>query len=91
MNLSPYRDLINNINPLGQRLYFNPVHLRDFNYKNPIVSNDMIFISDNYQNGNSQSKQVSISYNNYVTEIHSIANELNLKTDKIKYFLFNGI
>ncbi len=222
MNLIPYIDTINNLNPLGQRLFFNPDHWRNFNYNNQIVSNDMVFISENYQNGISrldiinyfrqenccllkgflmtmvwghgfsehgradnrgpwkvsqmlinfdnarqtlahaqnylmennlqaahssfdkmqrcrvnffskylyflgraldmkyyplifdarvaktigqltskspnlfsildiQPKQDAISYNNYVTEIHNLSNELNLESEKIEYFLFNGI
>jgi hypothetical protein len=51
MNLTPYLDTIKNLNPLGQRLNFNPVHWRNFNYNNELVTNDMTFISDNYQNG----------------------------------------
>ena len=38
-----------------------------------------------------QPKQDSISYNNYLTEIHEIASELNVESEKIEYFLFNGI
>jgi hypothetical protein len=38
-----------------------------------------------------QPKQDPISYNNYVTEIHNIANDLNVDSEKIEYFLFNGI
>lgn len=222
MNLIPYLDTINNLNPLGQRLNFNPDHWRNFNYNNPLVTSDMTFISENYHNGISrqdiinyfnqeestlirgflltmvwghgfsehgradnrgpwkvsqmlsnfdntteilenakkhlllnniqsahssfdnmqrrrvnffskylyflgrslnmkryplifdarvartigqltstnpslfsvidiQPKQDPISYNNYVTEIHNIANELNVDSEKIEYFLFNGI
>lgn len=60
MNLIPYQDAINNLNPLGQRLYFNPDHWRNFNYNNQLVSNDMVFISENYQNG--ISRQDIINY-----------------------------
>lgn len=222
MNLTPYLVTINNLNPLGQRLYFNPDHWCNFNYNNALVTEDMTFISANYQNGISrqeiinyfrqenstllrgflltmvwghgfsehgradnrgpwkvsqmlsnfdnsiailesaknhlllnniqsahssfdnmqrcrvnffskylyflgrslnmaryplifdarvaktigqltstspnlfsildiQPKQNSISYNNYVTEIHEIAIELNVESEKIEYFLFNGI
>jgi hypothetical protein len=38
-----------------------------------------------------QPKQDPISYNNYVTEVHNIANDLNVDSEKIEYFLFNGI
>ncbi len=38
-----------------------------------------------------QPKQDSISYTNYVTEIHKIANSLNIEAENVEYFLFNGI
>lgn len=38
-----------------------------------------------------QPKQDPESYNNYVTEIHNIANTINVESEKIEYFLFNGI
>lgn len=222
MNLTPYLVTINNLNPLGQRLYFNPDHWSNFNYNNDLITEDMAFISANYKNGISrqeiinyfrqenstllrgflltmvwghgfsehgradnrgpwkvsqmlsnfdnskaiiesaknhlllnniqsahssfdnmqrcrvnffskylyflgrslnmtryplifdarvaktigqltstspnlfpildiQPKQDSISYNNYLTEIHEIASELNVESEKIEYFLFNGI
>jgi hypothetical protein len=42
------------------------------------------FISSNHQ-----PKQDRLSYNNYVMEIHRIANELNVESEQIEYFLFN--
>ena len=60
MNLIPYLDTINNLNPLGQRLYFNPDHWLNFNYNNALVTGDMTFISANYQNG--ISRQDIINY-----------------------------
>jgi hypothetical protein len=60
MNLIPYLDNINNLNTLGQRLNFNTDHWRNFDYNNSIVTNDMAFISENYQNG--ISRQEIINY-----------------------------
>lgn len=60
MNITPYLDTINSLNPLGQRLYFNPDHWRNFNYNNALVTVDMTFISANYQNG--ISRQDIINY-----------------------------
>jgi hypothetical protein len=40
-------------------------------------------------NTNHQPRQDRVSYNNYVMEIHRIANELNVESEKIEYFLFN--
>lgn len=60
MNLTPHKETINNLNPLGQRIYFKPDHWRNFNYNNAIVTNDLILISENYQNG--ISRQDIISY-----------------------------
>lgn len=59
MNLIPYLDFINNLNPLEQRLYFNPDHWQNFNYNNLQVSSDMTFISENYQNGISRQEIVN--------------------------------
>jgi len=60
MNLTPYLDQINNLNPLEQRLNFNPGHWCNFNYNNALVTDDMHFISANYQNG--ISRQEIINY-----------------------------
>jgi len=38
-----------------------------------------------------QPKQDSFSYSSYVTEIHSIASDLNVDAEKVEYFLFYGI
>jgi hypothetical protein len=51
MNLIPYIDTINKLNPLEQRLNFNPDHWRNFDYNNQLVSNDMHFITENYSKG----------------------------------------
>ncbi len=62
MNLRPYIDTINNLNPLGQRLYYNLDNWRNFNYNNEIITNDIVFICENYNNG--ISRQEIISYFN---------------------------
>ena len=62
MNLKPYLETINNLNPLGQRLYYDIDRWRDFIYNNESITNDMAFICENYRNG--ISRQDIISYFN---------------------------
>lgn len=38
-----------------------------------------------------QPKQDSLSYQNYVNEIHKLATEMNVQAENIEFFLFNGI
>jgi hypothetical protein len=59
MNLIPYLKTIKNLNPLSQRLNFNPTHWRNFNYNNPNITNDIKFICDSYQNGISREDIIS--------------------------------
>ncbi|MCB9318682.1 MAG: hypothetical protein H6570_05325 [Lewinellaceae bacterium] len=50
MNIQPYLEQINNLNPLEQVVYFNSDHWVNFDYKNNLVSDEMIFIAHKYAN-----------------------------------------
>ena len=66
MNLIPYLDSIKDLRPLEQTLKFNPDHWSQYNYNNELVTNDMNFIAQNYQNGISRKDII-----NYFSEENS--------------------
>jgi hypothetical protein len=59
MNLIKYLDVIENLNPLEQRLSYNAKHWLDFQYHNPSVLNHVKYISENYHKSISRNDIIS--------------------------------
>lgn len=51
MQIINFRNEIDNLNPLEQRLYYNENHWMSFDYNNKEITNSIKFITENYKNG----------------------------------------
>lgn len=51
MQIINFRNEIDNLNPLEQRLYYNKNHWMSFDYNNKEITISIKFITENYKNG----------------------------------------
>ena len=59
MNLDSYKEIIRNLNPIEQCIYFDHNHWINFKYNNPVITTEVSYISKNYQNGISRKDIIS--------------------------------
>jgi hypothetical protein len=59
MNITPYLNEINNLNPLEQRLNYYPEHWVNYNYNNPRVNTEIIQITNQFNHSLSRNEIIN--------------------------------